>query len=251
MWLIITQQKSDFFPQALKVAAVSSLHGRIDFPPQNSNAAGRRAAVFSSLLVLLLMRKREIEECRVSYLFREMWGHTGGASRNRKHCKLKGKHPVRAFGKYQHSVRLLRKHLADSRCTTGRRSCLALPPPPRSAQSCCPCRLLHYRCPCVCGHINLLVGWGPHKDRQSGCLFVDIIGLNISLFLIVLRVYIPVYILIHWVLTERWHGQASACFLQAAGAVWLLMQSSKEFTNCIPPALCTEPCLMREYGSCN
>lgn len=75
------------------------------------------------------MRKREIEECRVSYLFREMWGHTGGASRNRKHCKLKGKHPVRAFGKYQHSVRLLRKHLADSRRTTGRRSCLALPPP--------------------------------------------------------------------------------------------------------------------------
>lgn len=122
-------------------------------------------------------------------------------------------------------------------------------PPPPSAQSCCPCRLLHYRCPCVCGHINLLVSWGPHKDRQSGCLFVDIIGLNISLFLIVLRVYI--YIFTHWVVTERWHGQASACFLQAAGAVWLLMQSSKEFTNCIPPALCTEPCLMREYGSCN
>lgn len=48
--------------------------------------------------------------------------------------------------------------------------------------------------------INLLVGWGPRKDRQGGSLFVDIFSLNISLFLIV---HVYIYISPHWVPTER------------------------------------------------
>lgn len=69
-------------------------------------------------------RERDWGAPCIIFIPREMWGHMGGASCNRKHCKPKGKYPVRAFGKYQHSVRLLRKHLAD------RRSCLTLLPPP-------------------------------------------------------------------------------------------------------------------------
>lgn len=107
-----------------------------------------------------------------------MRGHAGGASRTRKRCKLKGKHPVRAFGKYQHSVRLFRKHLADSRCAAGRRSCLATPPPPHPPHPTPICTvmlslqdILRYRCPCVCvDTINLSAGVLTRMCAVVACL---------------------------------------------------------------------------------
>lgn len=118
-----------------------------------------------------------------------MRGHAGGASRTRKHCKLKGKHPVRAFGKYPHSVRLFRKHLADSRCTAGRRSCLALQPHPPTHTHPPPhhpnlhshavladsCAIAVHAC---VDTINL---WAGVLTRIcSGCSSVDIISLDLS-----------------------------------------------------------------------
>lgn len=75
-------------------------------------------------------REREREERRVSYLFRERCEdareehHATGNAANLRENIL-----GEVFGKYRHSVRVLGKHLADSRCSAGGRSRLAPPPP--------------------------------------------------------------------------------------------------------------------------
>lgn len=119
-----------------------------------------------------------------------MSGRTGGASCNRKHCKPKGKHPGRGFGKYQRSFRILRKHLADSRCVARGQSRLA--PPPSlictvmlSLQT--PALLLHPccdACPCRCG-CQPFGHLGSSQEYAKADVFVHMIILNSSLLLIV------------------------------------------------------------------
>lgn len=53
--------------------------------------------VFSLLFVSLLMSERQGTAPCIIFIRREKLGPTGGASRNRMRCKLKGKAPARAF----------------------------------------------------------------------------------------------------------------------------------------------------------
>lgn len=205
----------------------------IVFPPQNSDVTSRRAA--GSICFLLAVcfiideREREWGAACIIFIPREMWGRTGGASRNRKRCKPKGKHPGRGFGKYRHSVRVLGKHLADSRCTAGGRSRLAPPPPDLHshavlADSCTPAASL-------LGCTSMQV-WTPTLWSTGGLtrickvvVFVDLIvlytsGCCIPIFLAFWGVTGGLHGVPGWTLTWSWVGLFSAgcreCFAARA-----------------------------------
>lgn len=131
--------------------------------------------VFSLLFVSLLMRASEgTAPC---IIFREKRGPTGRTSRNRKHCKLKGKGPVRGFGKYQHSVWLHEKHFQRGNARQANEPVYRFCSPIfQSAQSCGPFKLLyrhwvHVVCDDARWHvvviletINLLINVSPTQD---------------------------------------------------------------------------------------
>lgn len=130
-------------------------------------------SVFSSLFVSLLMRERESEECRVSYLFwercqdaREEHHATGNTANLREN--ILGEVSVNTsvhFEFYENISQTVDARLEDDP--------FWLRLLPWSAQSCCPCRLLHYCCIPAVRHVhagvdaNLLVIWGPHKNIQK------------------------------------------------------------------------------------
>lgn len=86
---------------------------------------------------------RESEGTAPCIIFRERSeGPRGGASRNRKHCKLKGKGPVRGFSKYQYSGWLHENYFQAVDAWQPDEPVYCFPFFP-SAQSCCPFKLLY------------------------------------------------------------------------------------------------------------
>lgn len=188
--------------------------------------------------------EREIEERCVSYLFRERCEdtreehHAPGNTANLRENIL-WELSVNTSIQFSFSENI------SQTVDAGRRSCLALQPPHPNLHSHAvladSCAIAVHAC---VDTINLSAG--VLTRICSGCLLVDIISLDISF---ISDCFMP-YTYIFPPLASYWTLTRSSIGLFSAGTVWLLMQSFKEFANCNPPALCTEPCLMREYGSC-
>lgn len=130
------------------------------------------------LAVCFIINEQESEGTAPCIIFREREKHAsmGRASCNRKHCKLKGKDPVRGSDKYQYSLvfHVIKKTLPVSAQQANVYWCSSLCF--QSAQSCWPFELLCHHWGCVVcddAHryvvavfrtINLLVNRSPSQD---------------------------------------------------------------------------------------
>lgn len=232
----LSPNRNPILSKCWRLLPVSSLYRKIDFPPQNSNVTSRCAAgsICFLLAVCFIIDERESEEQRVSYLF---WGrcedareehHATGNTANLRENVL-GEVSVNTGIRFEFDENI--SQTVDARLEDDP-VWLRLPPPictvMLSLQTpALPLRACWDARPCRCEH-------QPFDEPGASQGYVKWTDCPVYLIAGCCTPMVASTVL----LTERWHGHESACSPQAAGSVLLLMQSSKPFTNCIPPALC-------------